>query len=474
MPVPGHEQPDVPVDLRERIPRERCEMCDADWSDHLVDIALRFSALWRIPHPPVLRLVQLWWTEVCKWVQDRPDTHSGVTGRDVSLADAVLHHLATTGPSDSASSPHLGSADMVSLATAHKGIGPAGSVHVPPDLWRDWADPNFAIAGATTPSQGSSNCPKAAAMLRALFQEGLLAPTSDPANAQVFVKYKSQEKAALILNMVQFNHQCAYKSRPFRLPTLEGLAAALRGFYGQAWACKLDIKNCYWSVHLPPPLLNSLRIAAGPDKYAIVRVPFGWHQAPGLVQHLISRILDVVDTDSILLIQYLDDILVVGKHSARVRDVTRQAADALEKAGFLISQKSLFEPTRRLGWMGKVLDLLGPRIEPTAPFIADVVTRWLKLALRPYHNKDLRRLLGKLVWLGRLRRCPGHFWQALVCGSTMGRVGRPGLRLRWCEQCWSALLTPFGVGPPPPPRRLCPQPVFLLMRPPTPGSQGVS
>ena len=33
-------------------------------------------------------------------------------------------------------------------------------------------------------------------------------------------------------------------------------------------------------------------------------------------------------------------------------------------------------------------------------FVADVVSRWLLLALKPYRNKSLRRLLGKIVWLG--------------------------------------------------------------------------
>ena len=51
--------------------------------------------------------------------------------------------------------------------------------------------------------------------------------TDEPPNASVIVKWKSEAKAALILNMKAFNHACAYKARRFKLPTLEGLADLL-------------------------------------------------------------------------------------------------------------------------------------------------------------------------------------------------------------------------------------------------------
>ena len=39
-------------------------------------------------------------------------------------------------------------------------------------------------------------------------------------------------KQALILAMKRFNHTCAYKARPFRLPTLEGMADLLCSLWG--------------------------------------------------------------------------------------------------------------------------------------------------------------------------------------------------------------------------------------------------
>ena len=76
---------------------------------------------------------------------------------------------------------------------------------------------------------------------------------------------------------------------------------------------KIELANGYWTVHLPPPMAWAVRVAAAGTTYALVRVSFGWHQAPGLVQHLIVAILSQLRDTQVVIIQYLDDILFVGR-----------------------------------------------------------------------------------------------------------------------------------------------------------------
>ena len=140
-----------------------------------------------------------------------------------------------------------------------------------------------------------------------------------------------------------FTHARAHKARRFRLPTIEGLAHSLRNVCADPWACKLDLKNCYWSVHLPPSLVNYIRVTAGRDRYAIVKVPSGWHQAPRLVQHLIDRVLSSLPPTVVLVVQYLDNIFFVGPRPD-VKDMARRAAATLEQAGYIISPKSKVGP----------------------------------------------------------------------------------------------------------------------------------
>ena len=141
-----------------------------------------------------------------------------------------------------------------------------------------------------------------------------------------------------------------------------------------------------------------------------MRVPFGWHQAPGLVQHLIATVIAHVDPGGVVVVQYLDDILVVGKHKQEVHQVTHDVTSALSKAGFLIGAKSILTPVAEVTWMGKTVNTQAGRIQPRLVAVADCVARWVRLAVTPLTHVALRRLLGCLVWLGRPGNTAAAFW----------------------------------------------------------------
>ena len=42
--------------------------------------------------------------------------------------------------------------------------------------------------------------------------------------------------------------------------------------------------------------------------------------------------------------------------------------------------------------------------------MADCLTRWIRLAVAPLTQVSLRRLLGRLVWLGRPGNTTAAFW----------------------------------------------------------------
>ena len=268
-------------------PLSACQRCGKQVSEHLLDAAVLTAIKGSVDHRRADSLLRMWWAEAHRWALDRPT----VSPDDEALLHNTLHHLATHGPPDEASSPQLGDGDAVTIELAGRGLGPAGSVQVPDDLWPQWADPHFQRAGEAAPTAPESSCPKVAALLRRLHADGLVDKSLLSPNARAFVKYKSLAKCALIIDMQAFNHACSFKARPFRLPSLEGLAGLLRSVQGGAWGAKIDLSNCYWSVHLPPAMAGAVRVAAVGTTYALVRVPFGWHQAPGLVQHLIAAVL---------------------------------------------------------------------------------------------------------------------------------------------------------------------------------------
>ena len=153
---------------------------------------------------------------------------------------------------------------------------------------------------------------------------------------------------------------------------------------GGAWGAKIDLSNCYWSVHLPPAMAGAVRVAAAGTTYALVRVPFGWHQAPGLVQHLIAAVLSELPDTQVVIVQYLDDILFVGRDRQVTTRVARDTAAHLARKGFLVSPKSVLDATQSLTWMGKQLCLNRSHVAHKPEGLADIVGRWVTFSLGHY------------------------------------------------------------------------------------------
>ena len=61
----------------------------------------------------------------------------------------------------------------------------------------------------------------------------------------------------------------------------------------------------------------------------------------------------------VLVLIYIDDVLIVGRGRAQVREQAWCAVEALRAAGGVISPKSTVEPVTRLVWLGKDVDLGG-------------------------------------------------------------------------------------------------------------------
>ena len=243
----------------------------------------------RAPADNVLPLLQAWWAESIKWAVDRPAWKERAAAADLALAEEALHLLAGGEiPLDGGSSTRLNDQSRVTVELAARGLGDAGRVQVPPHVWKDWADPEFGRAGGRVHPLPPSRCPRVAALLSTLASQGLVSVVGGDANAEVFVKWKSERKCALIVNMKMFNRGCKYKARPFKLPSLEGLAILLRDLGGRVggagggglWGTKLDIANCYWSVELPPPPPGEHHPGGGPGAHICFSAGALW-LAPG-------------------------------------------------------------------------------------------------------------------------------------------------------------------------------------------------
>ena len=413
----------------------RCARCGLDWNDHLEAAARHMGRSLRAPADNVLSLLQAWWAESIKWAVDRPAWKERAAAADLALAEEALHLLAGGEiPLDGGSSTRLNDQSRVTVELAARGLGDTGRVHVPPHVWKDWADPEFGRAGGRVHPLPPSRCPRVAALLSTLASQGLVSVVGGGVRMRRCSSSGNHCEHEDVQPGVQVQGpplQAAVAGGPILLRDLGGRVGGAEG--GGLWGTKLDIANCYWSVELPPPpLANTIRVAAQGHTHAFLRVPFGWHRAPGLVQALISDLLRDLGKGGGVVVQYLDDVLFVGHDPGEVATVTDSAARLLRQAGFLISEKSVFTPQRSLQWMGKDVDLAGCRVAPAASTVAAVVAAWVKLALRPYTYVALRRLLGKIGWLGR----PGNLGGCFLAGARSWLRWGP----RWARRTPAAVV----------------------------------
>ena len=380
---------------------------------HLRGASLQLAHRLQVPPLHVFPLLRSWLSTTAGWLQ-KPDR--SLPSSDLKRLLTTLHilHIDTFSLPDSQSSDTSPGPNPISptvdISIAAKGIGPTGRVDIPPHIWLSAAPGGLLLADARTPPQKPSNCPCVQAMLDALLAAGLVAIHPGLPNAEVFLKPKSSSKAALIINMRALNANCPFQPPKFRLPTLLEIGILLHQHRSSSSPCiaTIDLANCFWSIRLPLSNIGCIRVGTTRHTYTLLSLPFGWTHAPAIAQRVIGHHLARVPTPSspahAQAIQYLDDISFIASSTDVLRSFLLEASCRLQRAGFLLSSKSLLEPQLSAPFIGKLIDPTPPSISSLPAYYAGVVLQWLSLATGPYTLRKASRLLGKLVWLGQPRR----------------------------------------------------------------------
>jgi hypothetical protein len=392
-----------------------CPACSLPTRFHLRGATMRLAHRLHSPTRVTLPLLREWLSCTAGWMRSPAD---GTHDDDLSHLLTVLHLLhieALSLPdhqsSDTSPGPNF-SHDPVPLSLASRGLGPVGSVAIPPDIWISSAPGGLLLADARSPPQKASNCPLVQAMLDSLLAAGLVALHPGLPNAEVFVKRKSQSKAALIVNMRTLNANCPTPPPKFRLPTLLEVGSFLLATCSPSDSpciATLDLANCFWSIRLPHSNVGCIRVGTPLHTYALLCLPFGWTHAPGIAQRVVHRHLSPVPRPLSLsphshIAQYLDDMSFFGSSPQTLRPLVHASVQSLRSAGFLISPKSILEPQPSTTFIGKHISPALGTIANLPAYYAGVILQWLSLATGPYTRRKASRLLGKLIWLAQPRR----------------------------------------------------------------------
>ena len=97
----------------------------------------------------------------------------------------------------------------------------------------------------------------------------------------------------------------------------------------------------------------------------------------------------------VLVLIYIDDVLIVGRGRARVRDQAMRAVQALRAAGGVMSPESTLEPVTRLVWLGKDVDLGGQSVRTAEKSWEALLAHWLRLSVGVCRMQCLQQFLGR-------------------------------------------------------------------------------
>ena len=269
----------------------------------------------------------------------------------------------------------------------------------------------------------------------------------------------------MIAHLVRFNKQPTCRPHSFCLPSVEDLAflvqipprlsigstylphfndrfpRELDNLWVQASpdeelvACHIDVTNAFWSFILPEAVQGCFRVQIDGQTYGFSCLPFGWQFSPLICQYVLGFILESVHLDSVLVLQYIDDFLVVGYNKHCVRKAVGALSEALWRASAIISIKSVLEPVLEMPRLGKHVIFSGPNagVFPKGKGWTSLVGLWIRTTVLPLTKKHARRIVGRYVWV--LRPYAGYaslfsrWWAHCQWGAN------------WLQNCPLSLLT---------------------------------
>ena len=105
---------------------------------------------------------------------------------------------------------------------------------------------------------------------------------------------------------------------------------------------------------------------------------------------------------------YLDDFLLVHHDRGYLRRHIGGTVFALEKGGFIVSPKSVLEPSTKLVLLGRSLDLLEQKVWSHQVADVQMFVAWIRLAVWQSERQLMQSCLGFLHWPVRPRglACP--------------------------------------------------------------------
>ena len=184
---------------------------------------------------------------------------------------------------------------------------------------------------------------------------------SDDFISTIFLRPKKDGTHRMILNLKQFNENVVYHH--FKMDTLDHAIQLMRPGCHMA---SVDLKDAYYTVPICKSHQKYLKFCFDGKFYQYTCLPNGLASAPRIFTKLLKPVYSTLRSMGHVSSAYIDDSYLQGDTYNECYKNVVDTVRLFSKLGFCIHpEKSIFEPTQRLVFLGFILDSVSMTVTPT-------------------------------------------------------------------------------------------------------------
>ncbi|XP_048259405.1 uncharacterized protein LOC125384396 [Haliotis rufescens] len=209
----------------------------------------------------------------------------------------------------------------------------------------------------------------------------------------MFVVPKKDGGQRPILNMKKLNAFIPYNH--FKMESLSLLKDVIQE---NAYMCKLDLKDAYFSIPIARHQRKFLRFQWKGRLFQFLCLPFGLAPAPRTFTKLLKPVVSIARRAGIRLIIYLDDMILFAHSPESLVRCRESLLYLLKNLGFIINkEKSVLVPCQNLNFLGFEIDSQCLTLTLPQKKVTDILQRCHRILKLPVVKiRTLATLLGKL------------------------------------------------------------------------------
>ena len=213
----------------------------------------------------------------------------------------------------------------------------------------------------------------------------------------ISVVESSSGKKRLVVNLRHLN-KFLWKQK-FKY---EDLRIAMLLFERGDYLFSFDLKSGYHHVDIAVVHQKYLGFAWEGCYYVFTVLPFGLSTACYMFTKLLRPLVRYWRGQGIRIVVYLDDGLGAATGETEAANISKIVQSTLEQAGFVLNrEKSVWQPTQRLQWLGFVIDMTLGQIEVSQAKISGLLDLLGKTAHATHVSaRQFASIVGKIIFYG--------------------------------------------------------------------------